>query len=116
MDLTDLVLLSLASFRITRLLVFDRITKFLRAPFFVEVEEINEDGEKELFYVPKKTLIRGFIGEMLSCFWCTGIWISMMVFLSFTLFPTITVPILLIFAIAGLAGILESVVQILINK
>jgi hypothetical protein len=79
------------------------------------VEELNNEGELEIFYEPKKTMIRGFIGELLSCYWCTGIWTSVFIWISYTLFP-FAIPFLIILAIAGLASIFESVVQVLINK
>jgi hypothetical protein len=111
-DFTTFIILALACFRLTRLIVFDKITEFLRQPFFDEVEEENEDGTVEVYYLPKKTAIKKFIGELLSCYWCTGIWISALLVAGYLFLPTLFVPIILIFAIAGLAAILESVVQL----
>lgn len=110
-DLLNFIILGLASFRLTRLIVFDKITEFIRHPFFDEIEEEGEDGTMEVYYLPKRTPIKKFIGELLSCYWCTGVWISALVVAGYLLLPTIFVPIILVFAIAGLAAILESVVQ-----
>ncbi|WP_423801517.1 DUF1360 domain-containing protein [Neobacillus sp. SAB-20_R2A] len=112
----QLLLLALASFRFTRLIVFDKITEFLRNPFFDEVEEVNAEGEVEIYYIPKKFGIRRFMGELLSCYWCTGIWSSaILVGISF-LFPVWAEPIILILAVAGMAAIIETIIQYFIGK
>jgi hypothetical protein len=106
-----LFILSFAVFRMTRLLVFDRITEFIRAPFFEEIKERDENGEWETYLVPKKGGIRGFIGELLSCYWCMGIWVTGFVLAAYWWYPTISFPFILLFSIAGLAAIIESVLQ-----
>ncbi|MFP7295804.1 DUF1360 domain-containing protein [Neobacillus niacini] len=111
-DVLTLTLLGLACFRLTRLIVFDKITEFLREPFFDEINEENEDGTVEVYYLPKSTPFKKFIGELLSCYWCTGVWISAGIVTGYLLIPTIFVPIILIFAVSGLAAILESIVQL----
>ncbi|MEH7177464.1 DUF1360 domain-containing protein [Neobacillus vireti] len=111
-DLFDFLLLALASFRLTRLFVFDKITEFIRAPFFDEVREENEEGTMEIYYVPKETPMRKFIGELLSCYWCTGVWMSVFVVAGYLWLPIIFVPIILILAVAGIAAILETLIQL----
>jgi hypothetical protein len=111
-DLLTFIILGLACFRLTRLIVFDKITEFLRQPFFDEITEENEDGTVEVYYLPKSTSIKKFIGELLSCYWCTGVWISAAVVTGYLFLPALFVPITLVFAVAGLAAILESVVQL----
>jgi hypothetical protein len=114
--LLNLLLLSLASFRLTRLLIFDKITEFIRAPFFDEISEENAVGEIEVYYLPKKTGIKKFLGELLSCYWCTGIWASAGIVSMFLLSANFSAAIILILAIAGLASILETIVQYFIEK
>ena len=111
-DLLSFTILALASFRLTRLIVFDKITEFLRDPFFDEIEEENEDGTMEVYYLPKETPIKKFIGELLSCYWCTGVWVSAAMVIGYLLLPVVFVPIILVLAVAGLAAILESIVQL----
>lgn len=111
-DLLDFIIVALASFRLTRLIVFDKITEFLRAPFFDEIEEENEEGIMEVYYLPKQTPIKKFIGELLSCYWCTGVWVSTAIVMGYLLLPSVFVPIILVFAVAGLAAMLESLVQL----
>jgi len=110
-NLLDFIILALACFRLTRLIVFDKITEFLRTPFFDEIEEENDEGIIEVYYSPKSTPIKKFIGELLSCYWCTGVWVSTGLIIGYIYFSTLFMPIILIFAIAGLASILESLLQ-----
>lgn len=114
--LLNLFILSLASFRLTRLFVFDKITEFIRDPFFDEIKEVNEDGVTEVYYLPKEKGIKKFFGELLSCYWCTGIWASAGIVGITLLFPKLSFPIIQIFAVAGLASILETIVQHFIEK
>ncbi|MBS4193667.1 DUF1360 domain-containing protein [Lederbergia citri] len=109
------VLMSLAIFRVTRLIVFDKITAFIRAPFLMEYEETNLLGEKETYLVPREKGLRGWIGKLISCYWCTGIWVATAVFIFQWFFSFIVDPILIIFALAGMAAIFESIIQILIK-
>ena len=53
-DFFMLTVLGLASFRLTRLMVFDKITGFIRNPFMKEIEETDEKGEIDTFLVPKE--------------------------------------------------------------
>lgn len=112
----EFIILALASFRLTRLIVFDKITEFLRNPFFDEIQEANEAGIMEIYYTPKHTPIKRFIGELLSCYWCTGVWAAAGVTAGYFLLPAIFLPIVLVLAVAGLAAIFESLVQLWIDK
>lgn len=109
----DIALLAIAAFRLTRLLVFDKITEFLRKPFLEEVSEREENGEETVYLVPKGKGIRKWIGELLNCYWCTGIWVSAFLLLSFVYIPSIAVPIILILAVAGIASIIETIISYL---
>lgn len=107
----EFILLSLASFRLTRLIVYDKITAFLRKPFFDEVEEKNEKGEVEIYIIPKKSGIKGWIGELLSCYWCTGIWSAIIIVAALFFFPYWSNPVIVVLAVAGLASLIETIVQ-----
>lgn len=110
-SLMELLILSLASFRLTRLIVFDKITEFMRRPFFDEIQETNESGETEIFLVPKKSRIRGFFGELLSCYWCTGVWVSIFLIVFYILLAKWAVPFLLVMSVAGIAALIEALLQ-----
>ncbi|MBU8877489.1 DUF1360 domain-containing protein [Bacillus sp. FJAT-29790] len=112
----ELLILALASFRLTRLLLYDKITEFMRNPFFDEIQETNEKGETEVYLIPKKGGIRGFLGKLLSCHWCTGIWSSLLLSILYLLTPFIINPVLLVLAVAGLAAIGETLIQHFIKE
>lgn len=107
----DFILLSLASFRLTRLIVYDKITAFLRKPFFDEIEEKNDKGETEIYIIPKKTGFKGWMGELLSCYWCTGIWSAIVIVAVSFFFPYWSNPVIVVLAVAGLASFVETAVQ-----
>ncbi|WP_409253456.1 DUF1360 domain-containing protein [Bacillus sp. SCS-153A] len=113
MELTlfQLTVMGLAVFRLTHLIVYDKITEFLRAPFFDEVEEMDEAGNSEIYLVPKKGKVKGWIGELLSCHWCTGIWSAAGLYGLYIFFPVAAEPLIVIMAAAGIASILETFIQ-----
>jgi hypothetical protein len=110
-NILQLIIMGLAVFRITHLIVYDKITEFLRAPFFDEQEEMDENGEQVIFLVPKTEGMKGWIGELLSCHWCTGIWVAAGSYFLYSIAPGVASPLISIMAIAGLASLLEAVVQ-----
>jgi hypothetical protein len=109
-------LMSLAVFRLTRLIVFDKITEFLRMPFLDEIEEKDEEGNIEIYLVPKQKGIRKWFGELLNCYWCTGIWVSIFLVVFYHFYPTIAEPIIVILAVAACGAILETLNSFLLDK
>lgn len=107
----DFILLILASFRLTRLIVYDTITEFIRRPFHQTVEEKLPDGTSEKYIEIKGNGIQYWIGELLSCHWCTGIWSTVIIYLSFLLWPSFISPVITILAIAGSASIIQVVIE-----
>ncbi|MCA0969564.1 DUF1360 domain-containing protein [Halobacillus litoralis] len=97
-----LFILSLAAFRLTRLIVDDLIMEWLRKPFTVIRVEKNENGEKEEWIEPT-----GFIGEGLTCQWCVGVWSSLLIIVFYTFVPY-GVFLVLLLAVAGLQSILYN--------
>jgi len=69
----DLVLLALATQRLSRLISRDRVTRPLRAPF-TEVE--GEDRPVELNERPRGSGMQQAIGELISCPYCLDQWIA----------------------------------------
>ena len=109
-DWTLLLLLGLAAFRLTRLIVYDKITEPLRRPFFQEISETGADGEQEIYLVPKEKGFTGWIGQLLSCFWCVGIWVSLflsVLYLGGWFWGNF---IILVLAIAAIGSIIEVVI------
>lgn len=101
------IVLILASFRLTHLIVFDEITSFIRDPFVKVIYEQDETGQ-----VVRKIKLEGtgwqhWMGLFLSCHWCVGIWSSLFLVWLYIWFP-ITFPLHLILAVAGAASFIES--------
>lgn len=110
-SLFDFALVTLASFRITRLVVYDKVASFIRAPFIHTIRMNTESGEPAIVTeIPEKGPERA-IAELLSCPWCFGVWAATFVVFFYYATPFAWYPIL-IFAIAGLS----STVQLFANK
>lgn len=105
------ILLTLASFRLTRLIVFDKITEWIRRPFFIEWTEENDNGELETYIKPKDSGIKSWIGELLSCYWCTGIWSAIGLYVGYLYIPIVFSHVIIILAIAGVAALIETMVH-----
>ncbi|BDG48365.1 DUF1360 domain-containing protein [Parageobacillus sp. KH3-4] len=107
MTATELFLFILSTFRLTRLIMYDSITAFLRKPFHEIVEETLPDGTVQSFLCVKGSGLRRWVGELLSCYWCTGIWCAAILYIGNMLYPIIFHPLLVILAIAGGASFME---------
>lgn len=90
----DLVLLTLAIFRLVRLTSYDVITQFIR------------DGVSRA----QPGSFVGTFAALLNCPWCTGLWFSFFV-VFFYYAAAIAWPIILVLALAGLG----SLIQVLAN-
>ncbi|MBD5059691.1 DUF1360 domain-containing protein, partial [Xanthomonas citri pv. citri] len=75
------------------------------------IEETLPDGTTETFLVIKGHGTRRWIGELLSCYWCTGVWCSAFFYIGYVIWPPVFKPLVFIFAIAGCAAFIEAVVQ-----
>lgn len=93
-DPFDFLILSLATFRLVRLLTYDKITNFVRAYF----SSIDHPFGRTVF-------------ELLICPWCSGVWSALFLLAFFTLFSFGWLFVLLL-AVAGLG----SFIQIIANR
>lgn len=105
-ELFDFALVALATFRLTRLFVYDKVTRWVR-DLFMQKREI-EGSPGELLIVrgkypsgPLRTL-----GDLFGCPWCFGVWAAFVVTFFFFLTPFAWYPILFL-AIAGIATLLQ---------
>ncbi|HWI66116.1 MAG TPA: DUF1360 domain-containing protein [Symbiobacteriaceae bacterium] len=85
----DLALLVLASFRLTHLIVFDAIME----PVRTRLEPIR------------------FVGEVVSCYWCCGIWASGALVAAHLLWPAASRPVELLLAVAAGQALLENLIR-----
>ena len=106
MPLFDFFLIALATFRLTRLFVYDKITQFVRDWFLVK--EVRAGGSGELVVI-RSAHVSGplrTISELLACPWCFGVWSGLVVAFSYFATPFSWFPIL-VFAISGVGTLLQ---------
>ncbi|MBU8906894.1 DUF1360 domain-containing protein [Desertibacillus haloalkaliphilus] len=111
----EFFLIALAVFRLTRLIVYDQITVWLRKPFHLVRDEELEDGTVVSYLEIKGTGIKYWIGELLSCHWCVAIWSAVVLICGYMWFPTILTPVVIILAAAAVASLMEVIVDRLSN-
>jgi uncharacterized protein DUF1360 len=72
-DSRDLVLITLATHKLSRLIAKDRVTSTMRAPFTTYE---GEGGPAEVKERPRGSGLRRAVGELVVCPYCIGLWIS----------------------------------------
>ncbi len=97
----ELVILSLATFRLTRLFVYDRITAFFREQFYV----VKKTRTGAVLEKPKGG-IRRTLADLVSCPWCFGLWSGSTVVFFYFLTPYAWYPILML-AVSSLGTFLQ---------
>lgn len=107
LTLTDFVLVTLASWRLTRLVVYDNIMKWFREQFW----DANMSGKRIVLEKPKAGP-RRTLADLLSCPWCFGVWATAFVLFwylvtPYALYPTIF---LALSAVASFLQILANLV------
>lgn len=98
--LTVLVLLVLAAYRVTRLVVIDAIFDEIREAFFKKLDfKKQKDGNFK-----SRNLLAQKLSYLLQCTWCTGVWVSALIYWlyagEFDFLP--------VAAIAGAQGLLHA--------
>ncbi len=101
LTLVDYTLIILASWRVTRLFVYDTITKFFREQFW----DVKKVGRKHELIKPK-TGPRRTIADLLSCPWCFGVWAVEMVVFLYLITPYGVYPVLLL-ALSSVATFMQ---------
>ncbi len=103
LEVVDFVLITLASWRLTRLFVYDAITKFFREQFYDVVKAGKGMELEKPKFCPRRTL-----ADLLSCPWCFSIWAAATVIFFYLLTPYAIFPILIL-AISAVASFLQIV-------
>jgi len=88
------LLLSLAAWRITRMLILDEV--------FATARDRIWDR-----FPPESTKF----GYLFTCFWCLGFWVSLILSLIYFVVPVIALGIALVFALSAVVGILQHVMD-----
>lgn len=84
------VVLALASYRLTRLLVIDTIFEPMRDAIWSR-------------FAPSHP-----VGYLFTCMWCMSIWVSSLLVLCYTIFSTVTLVFAMIFALSAVASLIAA--------
>lgn len=82
----DFILMALAAFRVTRLIVYDKITRWFRE-LFMKKEEYEQDGVTWVQLTPYPNGFFGTIHDLLGCPWCIGFWSAIIIAFFYFVFP-----------------------------
>ncbi len=99
--LVDYVLITLASFRVIRMVIYDKIFAFFREQFYDAKEYKGEIVLTKAESGPRRT-----IAELLACPWCFGVWSAAMVTFFYLLTPYAFFPVLFL-ALSAVASFLQ---------
>lgn len=103
LSVLDFIIFSMAAYRLTHLLVFDKIVEpirnlFVKRDFSGPVPTFTLQGGK----------LRRFIGKLLNCHWCAGIWVAGGMALTYRMFPGAANWIFLALAAAAALSLIET--------
>lgn len=82
LTLVDYTLITLATWRVVRLFVYDPLTKFIREQFY-DVAKVGKGFQ----LVKPATGPRRTLAELFTCPWCFGVWAAASVTFFYLLFP-----------------------------
>jgi hypothetical protein len=102
--LADVLLLGVATYKLSRLLARDTVTSVLRAPF---TEFEGSAGNGEVNEKPRGTGLQHALGELLTCPFCLGQWVAAGFGYSLVFAPRTTRLVASIFAMLTLADFLQ---------
>lgn len=107
LTLVDYTLITLASWRLVQLFVYDAITKFFREQFW-DVVKVGRGYRLE----KPKTGPRRTLADLLSCPWCFGVWATATVTFFYLITPYAVFPTILlgISAVATFLQLLSNLV------
>lgn len=121
LTILQFIILSLAAARVTRLVVVDAITQGLRNRVFkhfpVEGQQVPGPAPKGAHWTttaintsPIRWIVNkgSFVGELISCPWCAGFWITGAWWLSWVYAPSATVFFALPWALANIASFVTT--------
>lgn len=106
----DIVLIGFATFRLGRMVSYDRIMDPVRAPFTKVVADSSGEGKT---IAPRGTGFRQSIGQLISCPICVGTWVAAFLVLMMLIAPDGTRIFLYILGAVALAELLNSLTEAL---
>ncbi|MDQ3323891.1 MAG: DUF1360 domain-containing protein [Acidobacteriota bacterium] len=72
-NFADLLLLGVATHKLSRIIAKDRVTSPLRAPF---TEYVEPAGQSEIKEKVRGTGMRRAVGDLITCPWCLSPWVA----------------------------------------
>jgi hypothetical protein len=106
---TDYVLITLATWRLTRLFVYDVVTKWFREQFY-DLKKVGRSYQ----LVPPKSGPRRTLVDLMSCPWCFGVWAGATVTFFYLLTPFAVFPVVIL-AVSGVATFLQLLANLVGN-
>lgn len=83
----DIVLIGVASHKLSRLISKDKVTSVIRAPF---TELQGQGGPSEVEETSRGTGMRKAIGELIVCPYCLGLWVVAAMSIGLVISPRLT--------------------------
>lgn len=105
--LFDYLIVTLATWRLTRLMVYDNITRFVREQFL----DVVKSGRGFRLEKPKSGPKR-LLAELFSCPWCFSVWSAFVVLFLYVWTPYAVFP-LAIMALSAVASFLQITTNLL---
>jgi hypothetical protein len=109
----DIVLFGAATHKLSWIVTRDAITAPLRAPF-TELEEVKSPTNVQ--EKPRDTGLQRSLGELLTCRFCLGMWISAFFAYGLVLFPAATRLVGAIFTMLTVSDHLHQIYKALMNR
>ncbi len=106
----DYIILTLATWRVTRLMTHDSITRFVREQF-MDIVKVGRGYRLE----KPKTGPRRLLAELFSCPWCASIWAGTCVLFVYLLTPYAVFP-LAILALSAAVSFIQVLTNLLVNN
>ncbi|HEX9075626.1 MAG TPA: DUF1360 domain-containing protein [Anaerolineae bacterium] len=106
----DLIQLALASYRLGRLISYDKVFETYRAPFTRTIPDPSGAG---MTVEPRGRGIRAAIGDMICCPVCSGTWVAAGLVYGLNLFPQATRSFLAIMSSIGAAELINAATEAL---
>jgi uncharacterized membrane protein len=101
----EFFILSLAAFRQTRLLVYDKVAQFIR-DLWLDTKQVEEDGVAYVYRSKPKRGFRRLMADLFSCPWCIGVWATVSTVFIYFMWP-VTWFFWLVLAIAGVSSLFQ---------
>ena len=111
LSITDYTLIILATWRLTRLFVYDAVMKWFREQFW----EVKRIGRNEYLLEKPESGPRRTLADLTSCPWCLGAWAGATVTFFYLLTPYALFPVIIL-AVSGVATFLQLLSNLVGHK